>query len=265
MSGLIEPLSKRDLEEVLELLSNDSLSNIVLIADCTQLRDWCDIRVLRHDDRIDAIFSLYRDLEFLATAFWSRNVESLIQIMNDFADILVEREFVAICTQEQLELFGQACIILEPIKERQMIADKTTQLYCECKRRPRKLSTNDAERLKELYRLSGTPAWTPNAMSLGPFYGMIESDGTISAAAGVHYVTPYGAEIGNVATHPEHLRKGYAAACIKAVVEDVLKNSNIVILHYFADNVPAQKLYEKMGFMYSDADPVYFVKGTCTG
>ncbi|GAG94523.1 unnamed protein product, partial [marine sediment metagenome] len=27
---------------------------------------------------------------------------------------------------------------------------------------------------------------------------------------------------------------------------------------------PAQKLYEKMGFKYSEADPVYFVTGTCT-
>ena len=78
-------------------------------------------------------------------------------------------------------------------------------------------------------------------------------------------MTPYGTEIGNVATHPDHLRKGYAAACIKSVVEDVLKDSNLVLLHYFEDNTPAQRLYEKMGFKYSDADPVFFVKGTCTG
>lgn len=265
MSARIEALSQDNIDDVLNILSKDSLSNIVLIADCTQLRDWCDVRVLKREDRIDAIFSVYRDLDFIATAFWSRDIDALKMIMGDFSDILMGKEFVAICTQEQLNQFGEACVILKPIKERQMIADKSTNLYCECKQKPVKLSITDAEKLKELYRLSGTPAWTPNAMDLGPFYGMIEPDGTISAVAGVHYMTPYGTEIGNVATHPDHLRKGYAAACIKSVVEDVLKDSNLVLLHYFEDNTPAQRLYEKMGFKYSDADPVFFVKGTCTG
>lgn len=260
----IEPLSDENLNSVLDILSIDPLSNIVLIADCTQLRDWCDVRILKNNGRIDAIFSLYRDLDFLATAFWCRDVESLIEMMKDFSDLLVGKEFIAICTQEQLDQFGEACVILKPIKERQMIADMSTELYCECKQTPVRLSIKHAEQLKELYRLSGTPAWTPNAMNLGPFYGIMEDDGTISAVAGVHYVTSYGTEIGNVATHPDHKRKGYAAACIKSVVDDVLKTSELVVLHYFEENTPAQRLYEKMGFKYSDADPVYFVTGTCT-
>ena len=83
-------------------------------------------------------------------------------------------------------------------------------------------------------------------MNLGPFYGIIEDDGTISAVAGVHYMTSYGTEIGNVATHPDYMRKGYAAACIKSVVDEVLKTSELIVLHYYEDNIPAQKLYEKM-------------------
>lgn len=265
MVSKIEPLSDGNIKNVLDILSEDPLSNIVLIADCTQLRDWCDVRILTNNGSIDAIFSLYSDLDFLATAFWCRNVESLIEIMKDYSNLLVRKEFIAICTEEQLNQFGEACVILKPVKERQMIADKTTKLYCECKQTPERLNINHADQLRNLYRLSGTPAWTPNAMNLGPFYGIIENDGTISAVAGVHYMTSYGTEIGNVATHPDHMRKGYAAACIKAVVDDVLKTSELVVLHYFKDNIPAQKLYEKMGFKYSDADPVYFVKGTCTG
>ncbi len=265
MDASIEALSQENISDVLNILSKDPLSNIVLIADCTQLRDWCDVRILKHGDRIDAVFSLYSDLDFLATAFWNKDIDALKEIMTDFSDLLVDKEFVAICTQEQLDHFGEACVVIKPIKERQMIADRTTELHCECKQQPVKLSIDDAEKLKELYSLSGTPAWTPNAMNLGPFYGIKEPDGTISAVAGVHYMTPFGTEIGNIATHPDHLRKGYAASCIKAVVEDVLKESNLVLLHYFADNLPAQRLYEKMGFKYSEADPVFFVTGTCSG
>lgn len=265
MVSRIEPLSDENVEQVLAILSKDSLSNIVLIADVTQLRDWCDVRILRSDGRIDAIFSLYSDLDFLATAFWCQNVESLRELMGDYSDRLVGKEFIAICTEEQLHQFGEACVILKPVKERQMVADTTTELHCECKQTPVRLTIDHADKLRELYRLSGTPAWTPNAMDLGPFYGIIEEDGTISAVAGVHYMTSYGTEIGNVATHPDYMRKGYAAACIKAVVDEVLKTSEIIILHYFDENVPAKKLYEKMGFRYSDADPVYFVRATCTG
>lgn len=265
MIGEIVTLTDDLVDDVLSILAEDSLSNIVLIADCTQLREWCDIRVLIEDGRIDAVFSLYNDLDFLATAFWCKNVESLRQVMVDYSERLVGKEFVAICTKEQLDQFGEACVILKPIEERQMIVDRDTQLRCDCKSEPVKLSMKDAEQLKELYRLSGTPAWTPNAMNLGPFYGTVEDDGKITAVAGVHFVTPYGTEIGNIATHPEYRRKGYAAACLKAVVEDVLEISELAVLHYFADNTPAQNLYENMGFKYSKADPVYFVRATCTG
>jgi ribosomal protein S18 acetylase RimI-like enzyme len=259
----IRHLSENLLDDVLSVLAEDPLSNIVLIADCTQLREWCDVRVLMNNNRIDAVFSLYSDLNFLATAFWCRDVKSLKLVMADYSERLVDKEFIAICTKEQLDQFGKACVILKPIRERQMIADRTTQLQCECKSTPVKLSMKDAEQLKELYRLSGTPAWTPNAMTLGPFYGIVEDDGRITSVAGIHYVTPYGTEIGNIATHPDHRRKGYAAACVKAVVEDVLENSELAVLHYFAENTPAQILYERMGFRYSAADPVYFVRATC--
>ncbi|TFH11550.1 MAG: GNAT family N-acetyltransferase [Candidatus Thorarchaeota archaeon] len=265
MVAKIEPLSDENVGNVLEILSEDPLSNIVLIADCTQLRDWCDIRILRNNGMIDAIFSLYSDLDFLATAFWGRNTKFLVEIMADYSNQLVGKEFIAICTEEQLAQFSEACVILKPIKERQMIADKTTELYCKCKQTPKRLTIDHADGLRGLYQLSGTPAWTSNAMNLGPFYGIIEDDGTISAVAGVHYMTSYGTEIGNVATHPDHKRKGYAAACIKSVVDEVLKTSELIVLHYFEDNIAAKKLYEQMGFKYSEADPVFFVRGTCIG
>jgi predicted GNAT family acetyltransferase len=140
-----------------------------------------------------------------------------------------------------------------------MIAGRDTELTCECDTTPIKMTNDYASELKELYRECGTPAWTASALELGPFYGIIKDEAVVSVA-GVHYVTPHGTEIGNVATHPNHRRKGYAEACMKAVVDEVLEESSCAILHYFADNKPAQRLYERMGFEYSPVDPVYFVK-----
>ena len=255
----IAPLSSKNTESVLSLLSENALANIVLIADCTQLRNWCDVRVLQEDDEINAVFALYSDLDFVATAFWAREDRHLRRIIEAFESKLTDHEFVAICTDRQLKQLKTACSRVSPIRERQMIAGRDTPLHCECDSTRIRMTKEHASELKALYRVCGTPAWTASALDLGPFYG-IKRDDAIVSVAGVHYVTPYGTEIGNVATHPDHRRKGYAEACMKAVVDDVLVESTCAILHYFADNRPAQRLYERMGFKYSPIDPVYFVK-----
>ena len=255
----IVPLSNENADSVLSLLSENSLANIVLIADCTQLRDWCDVRVLEQNNEIRAIFALYSDLDFVATAFWARENDDLRSIMKEYESQLTGHEFVAICTDRQLEQLHTMCAEVNPIRERQMIAGRDTPLHCECDSTPVRMTKSHAKELKELYRVCGTPAWTASALDLGPFYGIIQDEAIVSVA-GVHFVTPYGTEIGNVATHPSHRRKGYAEACMKSVVDDVLDESTCAILHYFADNKPAQRLYERMGFKYSPIDPVYFVK-----
>jgi len=135
-----------------------------------------------------------------------------------------------------------------------------SQLKCKEHAETFRLSENDIDDLRELYGLSGTPAWTPNALNLGPFFGVRDEDGKVIAVAGVHFVSKYGTELGNIATHPDHRRKGYAQCVVAAATKELLKDSDRVVLHFFGDNRPAQKLYEKMGFVYSSADPVYFTK-----
>ena len=146
------------------------------------------------------------------------------------------------------------------MKERQMVMEDPAKIICRNSSAAHRLSMDDAHSLRELYTISGTPAWTPNALSLGPFYGVRNSEGTLVSVAGVHFVTEYGSEIGNIATHPDYRRKGYAECCVAAVTQELLKNSARVLLHFFADNTGAQKLYERMGFVYSEADPVYFTR-----
>jgi len=63
-----------------------------------------------------------------------------------------------------------------------------------------------------------------------------------------------------VATHPDFRRRGLASSCVRAVADELLIDIPIVILHFFEENRPAQLLYERMGFSYSNNDPVYFTK-----
>ncbi|TXT54587.1 MAG: hypothetical protein BAJATHORv1_60083 [Candidatus Thorarchaeota archaeon] len=142
-----------------------------------------------------------------------------------------------------------------------MVLQDYSQLKYSDSVKPIKLGNEHISELKNIYRLSGTAAWTPTSLKLGPFWGVFDSNGRLLSVAGVHYVTPYVAEIGNIATRPEGKRKGYASACIAAVVRELIEFTDVIALHFFESNIPAKKLYEKMGFRYTDIQPLYFVQG----
>ncbi len=259
---MIENVSEANITEILEIIGKSPFENIILIADVTQLRDWCEVKVVRLDGRIQGIFSLYRDLDFLAGAFWVHDAKWLKILIDSYGAVLQDAKMVFICTAQQLEVLQETAKEIEPIRERQMVMEDPSKLVCREVAPVDRLTIDDAEELRELYRVCGTPAWTPNALDFGPFYGVRDEQGKIVAVAGVHFVTKFGSEIGNVATHPDHRRKGYAICCIAATTKEVLKGSDRVLLHFFEDNIGAKRLYEKMGFVYSPTDPVYFTKAS---
>ncbi|MCK5150733.1 MAG: GNAT family N-acetyltransferase [Candidatus Thorarchaeota archaeon] len=259
---MIEQVDENNIKDVLEIIGEFPMHNIILIADVTQLKDWCDVRLIRREGEIRGVFALYQDLDFLAGAFWTHSDDALRSLVENYGEILRGAKMIFICTEKQLEILRAVTSEVEALKERQMVMDDPSMLECEEIAPTVRLTMDDAEELRELYRICDTPAWTPNALNLGPFFGVKDQEGKIVSVAGVHFVTEYGAEIGNVATHPEHRRKGYAACCVAAATKELLKGSARVLLHFFEDNNAAQKLYEKMGFVYSDADPVYFTKAT---
>ncbi len=259
---LIEQVDESSINDVLEVISELPMHNIILIADVTQLRDWCDVRLIRREGEMRGVFALYQDLDFLAGAFWTHSADALRSLVESYGEVLRGAKMVFICTEKQLESLRAVALEVKALKERQMVMDDPSMLECEETAPTVRLSMDDAEELRELYRICDTPAWTPNALNLGPFFGVRDQQGRIVSVAGVHFVTEYGAEIGNIATHPEHRRKGYAACCVAAATKELLKSSARVLLHFFEENIAAQKLYEKMGFVYSDADPVFFTKAT---
>lgn len=63
----------------------------------------------------------------------------------------------------------------------------------------------------------------------------------------------------NVAVHPEFRRKGISEALVNSLV-DVLKEqgSHSLTLEVRASNEPAQKLYEKLGFVLAGKRPKYY-------
>ena len=85
--------------------------------------------------------------------------------------------------------------------------------------------------LDQFYRSHEADAWTPLMFDMGPYYGVWYND-QIIAAAGIHFVTPYIAQIGNVLTHPEFRGKGLGTATTAAVARH-LEEMGIPIISLF--------------------------------
>ena len=63
----------------------------------------------------------------------------------------------------------------------------------------------------------------------------------------------------NVAVHPDYRRKGIAKALVDRLVEDLKgMESRCLTLEVRASNTPAQKLYEKLGFIQIGKRPRYY-------
>jgi GNAT superfamily N-acetyltransferase len=112
-----------------------------------------------------------------------------------------------------------------------------------------RLGPTRVNQLQELYRWGGDVAFASYQIERGVFYGL-EKDHKLVATAGTHLVSrTYNLGIiGNVFTHPDHRRRGYAAVCTSAVIEELLSQSLDVVLNVGQDNEPAIKIYYRLGF-----------------
>ncbi len=103
--------------------------------------------------------------------------------------------------------------------------------------------------LNQFYNEHRVEAWTPLMFEMGPFYG-VWHDGQLITAAGIHFVTPFIAQIGNVFSHPRFRGQGYATAATAGVMNH-LRGMGIQIISLFvvAENAPAIRIYERLGFV----------------
>jgi RimJ/RimL family protein N-acetyltransferase len=80
-----------------------------------------------------------------------------------------------------------------------------------------------------------------------PVYGFFLEDRLVSYA-GSFLQLPQIWMIGGVYTHPDYRNKGCATAAVSAITEEALRQSEKAALFVRADNCPAIKAYEKIGY-----------------
>jgi len=112
-----------------------------------------------------------------------------------------------------------------------------------------KLTENDLPELEALYAERPETFFLPNMLLNGVYYGIRKND-TLVSAAGTHVTFKLYkmACIGNVFTLPTYRNRGYATVCTSKVVEALLPDHKDIILNVESKNIPAIKVYEKLGF-----------------
>jgi GNAT superfamily N-acetyltransferase len=124
-----------------------------------------------------------------------------------------------------------------------------------CARPTRAAHTHAIERLDgsalpemiALATLTEPGPFGPRTPELGTFLGVHEA-GRLVAMAGERLHLPGYTEVSAVCTHPDHRGRGYAAALVSAVAEQMMARGETPMLHVRSDNVGAIRLYERLGF-----------------
>ena len=116
-----------------------------------------------------------------------------------------------------------------------------------------KLSTADTEEIAALMR-HGDPEWWGEITSKQIAERMnerlwlgIKVDGEMISIGGAT-VDVWGSNINTVVTHEKHRNKGYATSIVSALVEQILRKSNLALIHVESNNPPAIRAYTKVGF-----------------
>ena len=118
-------------------------------------------------------------------------------------------------------------------------------------RRAERLSRGNLEELEEFYEQSYPGNWfDPRMLETGQYYGLREN-GKLVGVGGVHVYAPcYGvAALGNIATHPNHRRRGLGAAVTACVCNSLRANGvEDIGLNVSQNNPAAIACYRRLGF-----------------
>lgn len=115
-----------------------------------------------------------------------------------------------------------------------------------------RLTAQDLPAIEQLYhRHPDAPdGYHPRQVELGPFVGAWDH-GTLVATAGIHVLSiPHSvAAIGNVFTHPDWRKRGFARACTRSVLLELERlHIATVVLNVAQGNIAATRLYQDLGF-----------------
>jgi ribosomal protein S18 acetylase RimI-like enzyme len=139
--------------------------------------------------------------------------------------------------------------------------EETTKVNCSVV----ELDPSDAEQIATIMRESDPEFWGTatgqgivDGINRGVSWLGVKINGKV-VSVGSMRLTEWGGLIGTVATHKDHRNKGYATSIVSELVKQMLAKAPWVIISVLADNLPAIRAYEKVGFKHYKT--YFFMRG----
>jgi GNAT superfamily N-acetyltransferase len=101
----------------------------------------------------------------------------------------------------------------------------------------------------ELVALRPPGPFAARTHELGEYFGVLEG-GRLVAMAGERMEAGPWREVSGVCTHPDVAGRGLAWRLIALIVRRQIARGQLPFLHVMADNLHAQRVYERMGFRF---------------
>lgn len=156
--------------------------------------------------------------------------------------------FTCICEPKELNLFEDKATIVDEHYEYQMILEgqaKREEAMAEIK--AELVLQAELGKLDRFLRENGASAWLPVQFQSGPYY-CVKLEDEIVSVAGVHFVTPEIAQLGNIVTAKSHRKRGYATHSTYTLVSALHSDGKLISLFVAEDNGQAVEVYERIGF-----------------
>jgi GNAT superfamily N-acetyltransferase len=111
----------------------------------------------------------------------------------------------------------------------------------------RELTEADVPEMLALTKLTEPGPFLRRTIELGSYFG-IHHAGSLVAMAGERLHLTGFTEISAVCTDPAFTGRGYGSMLLSVLISRIMKRGETPILHVWADNVTAVRLYERLGF-----------------
>lgn len=247
MPVLVESLGQRiDREACIRWLARDPIHHLMLLGDLyPPLISVSEIYVATDEGQIVGVGSLFRGFSIPSVIITEDNPTVQIALLTKMSRRL-ESEWITISTRTSSSVLCQFGKRIYSHTELQMLLHEPIPTPV---KPARLIQRGEFDSLNQFYSEHRVEAWTPLMFEMGPFYG-VWRDGQLIAAAGIHFVTPFIAQIGNVFSHPRYRGRGYATAATAGVTNHLRRMGiQIISLFVVAENAPAIRIYQRQGFV----------------
>jgi ribosomal protein S18 acetylase RimI-like enzyme len=112
----------------------------------------------------------------------------------------------------------------------------------------RALGKADVPEMLALTQLAKPGPFLENTIDFGGYFGYFV-DGRLVSMAGTRLAAGPYTEVSAVCTHPDFLGRGLAKLVLPHVLHYIQQHGQIPYLQLYPDNLPAYRLYQKIGFV----------------